>query len=105
VSILSTCQCTCLFLSFYANLIVHFVQKLYCLSEGVSKDDALVVFNNSAQKVIKDAIKHARYQPITYYSRHELMQPMNTKIEKNFQLTKEQYFLGKVDSLVKDAKA
>jgi hypothetical protein len=51
VSILSTCQCTCLFLSFYANLIVHFVQKLFCLSEGVSKDDALVVFNNSAQKL------------------------------------------------------
>jgi hypothetical protein len=81
------------------------VQELYRLPEGVSEDDASVVFNNSARKVIKDAIKHARYQSITYYYRHELRQPMNTKIAKDFHLTKEQYLLGKVDWLVKDAEA
>jgi hypothetical protein len=48
------------------------------LPEGASDDDASVVFNNSAQKVIKDA----RYQSITYYYRCELRQPLNTKIVK-----------------------
>jgi hypothetical protein len=42
------------------------------LAEGVSEDDASLVFNNSTQKVIKDAIKNARYQLITFYYRHEL---------------------------------
>jgi hypothetical protein len=55
-----------------ANLFVHFVQELYCWPDGVFEDDASVVFNNSAQNVIKDAIKHARYQLITYYYRREL---------------------------------
>jgi hypothetical protein len=50
-----------------ANLIVYFVQKLYRLHEGVSEDDTSLVFNNSAREVIKDAIKHAGYQSITYY--------------------------------------
>jgi hypothetical protein len=48
------------------------VQKLYRLPEVVSVDDASVVFNSLAWKVIKDAIKHARYQSITYYYMHEL---------------------------------
>jgi hypothetical protein len=86
------CMSTYLFILvfFYcANLIVHFVQELYCLHEGVSKDDVSLVFNNSTQKVIKDAIKHARYQSITYYYMCEMRQSMNTNIAKDFNLTKE----------------
>jgi hypothetical protein len=102
------CMSTYLFILVFfccANLIVHFVPELYRLPDGVSEDDTLVVFNNSAQKVIKDAIKRARYQSFTYYYMHELRQPMNTKIAKDFHLTKEQYLLGKVDWLVKDIEA
>jgi hypothetical protein len=55
-----------------ANFIVHFVHELYRLPEGVSEDNTSLVFNNSAQKVVKDAIKHARYQSVTYYYRREL---------------------------------
>jgi hypothetical protein len=55
-----------------ANLIVHFVHELYRLPEGVSEDNTSLVFNNSAQKVVKDAIKHATYQSVTYYYRREL---------------------------------
>jgi hypothetical protein len=61
------------------------VQELYHFAEHVSEDDASLVFNNSAQKVIKDAIKHARYQSITYYM-HKLKKPINTKIAKDFHL-------------------
>jgi hypothetical protein len=92
------CMSTYLFiLDFFCcvNLIVHFVQELYRLTDGVSEDDTSVVFNNLVQKVIKDAIKHARYQPLTYYDRRELRQPTNTKIAKDFHLTKEQYLLVK----------
>jgi hypothetical protein len=73
------------------------VQELYHLDEGVFEDDPSVVFNNSAQKVIKDSIKHARYQLITYYYKRKLKQPMTTKLAKDFHLDKEQYLLGKVD--------
>jgi hypothetical protein len=64
------------------------------LHEDVFEDDASLVFHNSALKVIKDvikhAIKHARYESITYYYKHELSWPMNTKIAKDFHLMKEQ---------------
>jgi hypothetical protein len=104
VSIFYGCQATCLFVSFFyhANLIVYFVHELYRSVEGVFEDDVSLVFNNLAQKVIKDAIKHARYQSITYYYRCELKKAMNTKIVKDFHLQKEQYLLGKVDWLVKN---
>jgi hypothetical protein len=72
-----------------ANLIVYFVQELCRLAEGVLEDDASLVFNNSAWKVIKDAIQHARCQSFTFHYRRELMQPMNTEIAKDFQLEKE----------------
>jgi hypothetical protein len=81
------------------------MQELYCLAEGVSEDDASLVFNNSTRKVIKDAIKNARHQSITYYYRRKLKQPMNTKIAKDFHPEKEQYLLDKVDWLVNDAEA
>jgi hypothetical protein len=81
------------------------MEKLYSLAEGVFEDDALLVFNNSAQKVIKDAIRNARYLSITYYYKCKLKQPMNTKIVKDFHLEKEQYLQGKVNWLVKDVEA
>jgi hypothetical protein len=58
------CMSTYLFILVFfcrANLIVHFVQELYHLTEDVSEDDTSVVLNNSAWKVIKDAINHDRY--------------------------------------------
>jgi hypothetical protein len=85
--------------------LVILYRYFYRLAEGVSKDDASLLFNKSAQKVIKDAIKHVRYQSITYYDKSELKQSMNTKIVKDFCPEKEQYLLGKVDWLVEDAKA
>ena len=36
------------------------MQKLFCLVEGISLESANIVFDKAAQKVIKDAIKHAR---------------------------------------------
>jgi hypothetical protein len=50
-----------------------------------------MVFHNSAQKVIKDAIKHARFQSIAYYYRCVLKQPMNARQAKaaNLHLEKE----------------
>jgi hypothetical protein len=39
----------------------YFVQELYHLAEGVSEDDASLVFNKSV-RFIKDAIKEDRYQ-------------------------------------------
>jgi hypothetical protein len=40
----------------WGNLFVYSMQKLYRFAEGVSEDYVIVVFNNSAQKVIKDAM-------------------------------------------------
>jgi hypothetical protein len=45
----------CIFLC-WGNLFVYSMQKLYRFAEGVSEDYVIVVFNNSAQKVIKDAM-------------------------------------------------
>jgi hypothetical protein len=66
-----------------------------------------VVFHNFAQKVVKDAIKHARFQSIAYYHRNVLKQPMNARQAKdlNLYLQKEEYVQGTVDWLVEDAEA
>jgi hypothetical protein len=66
-----------------------------------------VVFHNSARKVVKDAIKHARSQSIAYYHRNVLKQPLNTRQVKplNLYLQKEEYVQGTVDWLVKDMEA
>jgi hypothetical protein len=79
---------------------------LYRLPEGVSEQVDSVVFHNSAQQVVKDAIKHARFQTITYYHRNVFKQPMNARQVKalNLYLQKE-YVWGIVDWLVKDAEA
>jgi hypothetical protein len=77
------------------------------LPEGVSEQLAIVVFHNSARKVVKDAFKHARFQSIAYYHRNVLKQPMNSRQAKasNLYLQKDEYLQGDVDWLIKDAKA
>jgi hypothetical protein len=77
------------------------------LPEGVFEQVASVVFHNSARKVVRDAIKYARFQSIAYYHRNMLKQPMNTKQAKalNLYLQKEEYVQGTVDWLVKDMEA
>jgi hypothetical protein len=84
-----------------------FIQELYRLPEGVFEQVASVVFHNSARKVVKDAIKHARFQSIAYYHRNMLKQPMNTRQAKalNLYLQMEEYVQSTVDWLVKDAEA
>jgi hypothetical protein len=45
------------------------MQEHFCLPDRVSEVEASSVFNNAAQKVIKDAFKHARYIFVaTYYT-------------------------------------
>jgi hypothetical protein len=39
----------------------HCIHELYRLPKGVSEQLGTVVFHNSAQKVVKDAFKHARF--------------------------------------------
>jgi hypothetical protein len=77
------------------------------LPEGVSEQVASVVFHNSAQKVVKDAIIHTRFQSIAYYHRNMLKQIMNARQAKalNLYLQKEEYVQGTIDWLVKDAEA
>jgi hypothetical protein len=77
------------------------------LPEGVSEQVASVVFHNSARKVVKDDIKHARFRSIAHYHRNVLKQPMNARQEKalNLYLQKEEYVQGTVDWLVKDVEA
>jgi hypothetical protein len=48
------------------------------LADGVSVDDANHVFNNTAQKGIKDAFKHARCISIaSYYTQVNLLPVFN----------------------------
>jgi hypothetical protein len=77
------------------------------LSEGVSEQLATVIFHNSAQKVVKDAFKNARFQSIGYYHMNVLKQPMNSRQAKasNLYLKKDEYLQGDVDWLIKDVKA
>jgi hypothetical protein len=42
--------------------------------------------SNSARKVVKDAIKHGRFQSIAYYHRNVLKQPMNARQAKALNL-------------------
>jgi hypothetical protein len=43
------------------NLILFCMQKHFCLANGVSEGEASFVFNNVAQKAVKDAFKHTHY--------------------------------------------
>jgi hypothetical protein len=65
---------TC-FLLCYAILILSCTQEHFCLVEGVSLDAGNIAFDKMTQKVIKDAIKHARlistalyYTEVLYHS-------------------------------------
>jgi hypothetical protein len=43
------------------------MQEYYCLAEGVSKDEASLIFNNATHKVIKDAFRHAHCISVASY--------------------------------------
>jgi hypothetical protein len=43
------------------------MQEHYRLADGVSEEEANLVFNNVARKVIKDAIKHVRCTSVASY--------------------------------------
>jgi hypothetical protein len=40
------------------NLILFYIHEHYRLAKGVSEDEASLIFNNVACKVIKDILKH-----------------------------------------------
>jgi hypothetical protein len=48
------------FLLGHVNLILFCMHDYFHLPDVVSKTEVNLVFNNDAQKVIKDAFKHAR---------------------------------------------
>jgi hypothetical protein len=63
------------FLYCSAILILSYTQDHFCLVEGVSKEMANIVFSKAAQKVIKNAVKHAclistslYYSQVLYHS-------------------------------------
>jgi hypothetical protein len=64
-----------------------------------------LVFHNAARKVIKDTLKNAHLQSITYYYTPVLKQGIDTKDAQGLHLTKEQYLHGKVNWLLKDLAA
>jgi hypothetical protein len=50
------------------------MQEHYHLSDGISEDEANLIFNNAAWKVIKDSFKHARCISVTsYYTQVNLL--------------------------------
>jgi hypothetical protein len=56
------------------NLILFCIREYYRLAEGVSDDEANLIFNNVAPKVIKDAFKHAcRISVASYYTQVNLL--------------------------------
>jgi hypothetical protein len=80
-------------------LIVYFVLQLHFRlpEEGNHQAHALVVFNATAQKVVKDAISYARIQANNTYYKKILGQKMNKKMgSSHIYLTEEQYNQVKV---------
>jgi hypothetical protein len=50
------------------------MQEHYHLSDGISEDEANLIFNNAAWKVIKDSFKHACCISVTsYYTQVNLL--------------------------------
>jgi hypothetical protein len=50
------------------------MKEYYRLADGISEDEANLIFNNAAQKVIKDAFKHARCISVaSYYTQVNLL--------------------------------
>jgi hypothetical protein len=80
-------------------LVAYFDLQLcfWLPEEGNHHAHALVVFNNTAYKVVKAAISYARIQANNTYYREVLGQKMNKKLgSSTIYLTKEQYSLVKV---------
>jgi hypothetical protein len=58
------------------------MQEHYRLADGIRKDEANLVFNNAARKVIKDVFKHARCIFVaSYYTQVNLL-PFCTQVLK-----------------------
>jgi hypothetical protein len=54
----------------------------YRFADGVRKDEANLIFNNAAWKVVKDAFKHARCISVaSYYTQVDLL-PFCTQVLK-----------------------
>jgi hypothetical protein len=50
------------------------MKEYYRLADDISEDEANLIFNNAAQKVIKDAFKHARCISVaSYYTQVNLL--------------------------------
>jgi hypothetical protein len=50
------------------------MKEYYRLADGISEDEANLIFNNATQKVIKDAFKHARCISVaSYYTQVNLL--------------------------------
>jgi hypothetical protein len=50
------------------------MHEYYCLADDISEDEANLIFNNVAWKVIKDAFKHAHFISIvSYYTQVNLL--------------------------------
>jgi hypothetical protein len=58
------------------------MQEHYHLVNGISKDEANLIYNNATRKVIKDAFKHARcISMASYYTQVNLL-PFYTQVLK-----------------------
>jgi hypothetical protein len=64
------------------NLILFCMQEHYRLADSISEDKANLVFNNVAQKVIKDAFKHARCISVVSYYTHVNLLPLYRQVLK-----------------------
>jgi hypothetical protein len=58
------------------------MQEHYRLANGISEDEANLVFNNVAWKVIKDAFKHVRCISVASYYTHVILLPFCTQVLK-----------------------
>jgi hypothetical protein len=58
VSLVDKYQILVVFLPWYTNLILSFMQEYFCLVDGVSEVESSTVLDNATWKVIKDAFKH-----------------------------------------------
>jgi hypothetical protein len=74
VNLVDNFQILIAFLLLHVNLILFFMLDHCRLGEGVSEDEASLVFNNVVRKVIKDAFKYARCIYVTsYYTQVNLL--------------------------------
>jgi hypothetical protein len=67
VSVLAISSNFTCFLLCCTILILSYTSEHFCLAEGVSLEKANIVFDKAAQKVIKDAVKHARLMSTALY--------------------------------------